>query len=815
MSPNQEEAAAKEDRYKVHAGEPGANIMTEFKNGRPILQNPPVALAPSSSSLFPPVTQNCPENVPIVLSARDEIAHYRLIFVKALEIEISKKDQAVLKTVREFLILYNSGCLLRTVYEKLGSISLRTAYRFREVFAKDGIQGLVPEYGKKGTSKITEHEKNLLLTLLLHPNRLKTAYAITLTKNYLKKQRTESPSSERTLRRFADQFKKEHYDLWVLHREGEKALDDKVLPYLERDRNLLEVGEGLVADGHRMNFEVIDPFTGKPCRAAVVFFWDWRSSFPLGWEIMPEENVQCIFTAFRNAVLTLGKMPKWILIDNGKAFKAKVFTSDINLTETEILGMFARLRINIHFASPYNAKSKPVERFFETFGDQFERLMESYIGSSIEDRPAWTKRNEKLARSFHNPRIPTTAEVNDRMFEWREFYVDQPSRGLEGQTPRQIFDTGRGPGVDPAELVHLMMAREIKRITRNGIDLFGCYWYDEALYGLKDRVVIKYSLSDLSQLYCFYKNEFLCTLRPLPKTHPMACESGTPKDLEDVRRRIGQKRSLKKQTVKLYKMLGHKAEALPWKEIVQEIPDVVEIIEKIEAEKPKGKFISPFIDGINHGEEATELTPEVPDEDGIVVHPESGFSNPAGGYFRYDYQRYEWYAKIEKKHPGTLNDKDQKWIRDYEMTEQWKQFYSERPDFPIVKADNKSCVTERPWFGDDEYKEYNWIMRQETMTQEDRDFIREFRNRSSLYKHMTFDDDEDLDKKVVKGADANPTSKNPGHKEKSSQFQFAFEHYDYLMEKGNLNDLERQFIEDYKCGKISPGEWASIYDRKD
>jgi putative transposase len=743
MPPNREDTAAKKDHYRVNPGEPGSSLIVTLKDGHPVLKNPPVALAAPSSSSVQLIIQDQLRNEAVILSRQDEIAHYRFIFVKALEAEIAKKDQSALETIRQFLFEYNSGYLLGTVYKELGHISLRTAYRFREAFNKGGIESLAPEYGKKGISKITDHEKNLLLTLLLHPNRLKIAYAITLTKNYLKRQRVESPSSERTLRRFADQFKSEHHDLWILHREGEKALDDDVLPYIERDRNLLEVGEGLVADGHRLNFQVVNPFNGKPCRAAMVLFWDWRSSFPLGWEIQLEEDVQCISTAFRNALLTLGKIPKWILMDNGKAFKAKIFTSDINLTETEIMGMFARLKdlcgheVNVHFAWPYNAKSKPIERFFGLFTDWFERLMESFTGSSIEDKPAWTKRNEKLARSMHNPRVPTIPEISDRIYEWREFYIDQPSRGLGGKTPREILESGKGPGLDPAKLTYLMMDRKIKRIGRNGIDLFGYHWFNEALYGLRDHVVVKYSLSDLSQIYCFHKNEFLCTLEPLPKVHPMASESGTPKDMEEVKRRIAQKRDLKKQTVKLYKMLGQKAGSLPYKEIIQEIPEIVETIEKIEIERFQPRLTSPF--------------------------PEESVQDP-----------------------------------------------------PIEKTGKAKAKTARknsvPWFAD-EYEKYGWIMRQEAISQEHRDFIPDFRSRALLYKNTTFDDEEELDRKVIRyqGAKMEPQFSD---EDDQAGFEWAWDYYENLLEKESLTENQIRFIKDYESGIIAPGEWKAIYGKK-
>ena len=395
--------------------------------------------------------------------------------------------------------------------------------------------------------------------MLLHQNRLKIAYAITLAKEYLAKKQIPSPSSPSTLRRFVDQFKKEHYDLWVLHREGEKALNDKVLPYAERDWRLLEVGDGLVADGHRLNFQVIHPVTGKPCRAALVLFWDWRSSYPLGWEIMIEENIQCVASALRNSILALGKIPKWVLLDNGKAFRAKIFTEDISFEDTELPGMFARLNINYHFAQPYNAQAKPIERIFGILNEQLERLVPSYTGASIEDKPAWTKRNEKYARSLHNPYVPTIQETNGLIRAWRDRYAERPSRGRDGLRPIDIYNDGKGPGVDPHELIYLMMDREIKNVHRNGVTWLGWHWYDENLYGLKDKVVIRYSLSDLSQIYVFHKNEFLCAAKPIEKVNPMASESENPKDMEAVKEVIRLKKKVKNTTRKLCDLLDTKA----------------------------------------------------------------------------------------------------------------------------------------------------------------------------------------------------------------------------------------------------------------
>lgn len=49
-------------------------------------------------------------------------------------------------------------------------------------------------------------------------------------------------------------------DKWILAREGMKALKDKVEPYIVRDASVLDVGSVLIADGHRLNFQVIVGF---------------------------------------------------------------------------------------------------------------------------------------------------------------------------------------------------------------------------------------------------------------------------------------------------------------------------------------------------------------------------------------------------------------------------------------------------------------------------------------------------------------------------------------------------------------------------
>ena len=482
---------------------------------------------------------------------------------------------------------------------------------------------------------------------------------------------------------------------------------------------------------------------------------------------MIEENVQCVATALRNSILTLGKIPEWILLDNGKAFKAKIFTEDIRFENTELPGMLARLSekaghpVNYHFAQHYNAQAKPIERIFGILNEQLERLIPSYIGASIEDKPAWTKRNEKLAQSLHNPYVPTIEEANELIRAWRDRYAERPSRGRDGLRPTDIFEQGKGPGVDPNELIYLMMDYEIKNIHRNGVTWLGWHWYDEALYGLKDKVIIKYSLSDLSQIYIFHKNEFLCTAKPIEPVHPMASESENPKDMEAVKEVFRLKKRVKNTTRKLCDLLDSKAASdIDWSRTKR--PEISETIQKIEeAKKPKAKFISPF--GDDDDQIHCDLMSKTPDEYAVIFDSNSPFSYPEGGYLTEYYEIYNWYKKIEKKFPGRLKNMDWCRIADYETTLEWKIYFGKGGDrandckMQEIWEDRErimsrtSEISERPWLKDwleNDHEKYIRLIEQGSLTPDNWDFIQKFREKSPLYKAINFDDDKEIEARI-------------------------------------------------------------------
>ena len=472
-------------------------------------------------------------------------------------LEFRKQSQNKLQADYDFVKLYNTSN--SRLFEILGKISRGSLHRwFAMLNGMEDYTKLLPQYKYSNVDEyrtvLNDDEIKIFMGLLLHPNRLSIGKAIALTKYKLKEQGQNFIPADITFRRYAKWFKNNNYDKWILARDGEKALSDKVEPYIKRDASLLEVGDILVADGHKLAFQVINPFTGKPCRATLVGFLDWKSTALVGYEIMLEENTQCIASALRNSIINLDMIPKVVYQDNGRAFRAKYFTDDKGFTELGFQGLYSKLGIETVFARPYNAKAKVIERFFKEFQEGFEKLLPSYIGSSISNKPAYMMRNEKLHKSWHNEFIPTIEETIKMIDMWLSFKNSQPCPNAPDKTISEVLSERKRQNIDINTLDDLMLATEVKTIQRNGIRFLNCDYFDERLYGFKSKVLIKYNIFDLRSIKVYTpKGEYLCTAERVTETHPMAKLLGDVKDFEDYKQKIVKQRQLKKKTVESVK----------------------------------------------------------------------------------------------------------------------------------------------------------------------------------------------------------------------------------------------------------------------
>lgn len=585
--------------------------------------------------------------LPTVTDKARLTANHRMNIVKAA-LEHRNKYPRIREADAEFLDLYNSGLYLPKAYEFLGSISIGTLRRYIQAYKKTGnAESLIPQYKitKQGeyNSILDDNMKKVLLALLLHQNKFGYNTAIRLAKQVLIKKGYDEDAlpSNITFKRFAEHFRKNNYAEWVLRREGMKAYHDKVEPYIERDISKIEVGDVLIADGHVLNFQVINPFTGKPTRATLVGFLDWKSTALVGYEIMMTENTQCIASALRNAILNLGIIPKVVYQDNGKAFKSKYF-QNTDFDEGIFNGVYANLGIHSVFAKPYNARAKVIERFFLDFQEEFEKLMPSYIGTSIENRPAWMNRNEKLHLQLHNQQtkgnIPTVQDTIKYINAWLEYRNQKNCPNDRSRSIQEVLNSVRKQDINKSVLDYLMMQTESRTINKHGITFLGMHYRSDVILGLRDKVYVRYSLFDLSKVHVYsMKGEFLCVAHRVQKVHPMANVLGTVKDMEEYKQQYQRQQKIKSRLVKQIKKTFTKDEL----QVLEIEPEPV--LEIKEQPKPKRE----------HKQTPRERQMNVP-------------------MFNSNYEKYEWLMTN-----GTTNPQDRKWLADYIKSDEYYNLYGD------------------------------------------------------------------------------------------------------------------------------------------
>ena len=374
----------------------------------------------------------------------------------------------------------------------------------------------------------------------------------------------------------------------------------------------------MLQTGKRLNFQVINPFTGKPCRATLIGFLDWKSTALVGYEIMLEENTQNIASALRNAILNLGKIPNFVYLDNGKAFRGKHFIgsakslvggtkrarsrfgplSPIRFDEIGLKGIYEKLGITTVFANPYNARAKVIERFFLEMQESFEKLLPSYIGTSIENKPARLRRNKKFHNEIHQEFTPTIQQTIQMINSWLEYKNSLPCPNDRTKSIKEMLDSIERQAINPRELNDLMFAQEIKTITSQGIRFLKSDYYNDALYGLRQKVIIKYSLFDLSYINVYtITGKFLCRADRITLTHPLAHYTGEVKDIEDYKQKIQKQKQLRNKTIKACKEFLNieDLEILECQIEKEEEKSPTSIIPKIEIKKEKPEKYNPAI----------------------------------------------------------------------------------------------------------------------------------------------------------------------------------------------------------------------------
>lgn len=443
------------------------------------------------------------EEVDAGLSETYTLGELREMHGQAFEIKL---EEALLK--KEAIIKFRSlgrgekAHGVKAICKEYG-YSQTALYRYRKIYEAHGFTGLIKKPRKdKGGSRLPNEAVRFIRGCYLQPMRPKVTHVV---KMYTKKaeQMGWPQVSKDTIYREIDKIPEPEKCLAF---EGEKAYNAKYMPCITRTYEDLLANEFWVGDGHTL--AIWTPDDGKIKRYTMSAWMDMRTRVMVGWCIARNSNSQVIAAALRSGFIRYG-LPGTCYMDNGKDYKSGYLNAD---TKEEFFrgyqGIFKALDIETSFAIPFNAKAKPIERFFETFSSNLSRYLVGFCGESIDERPHDISKKEILVKGV------SILEVSKFIEGYMESYNNTPHSSLGGKTPMEVMkevNTIRQDVPTEEELDMMMLRAEVKTISSSGIKKFGVYyWSDELIPHFGKSCVVRYDPQKIGELYIYIDGKLTC-----------------------------------------------------------------------------------------------------------------------------------------------------------------------------------------------------------------------------------------------------------------------------------------------------------------
>lgn len=303
-------------------------------------------------------------------------------------------------------------------------------------------------------------------------------------------------------------------------RKGTKELKN-ILPHKVRDFWHLEPAEIYSADGHQVDFEVLNPLSGLPFRPELTTVIDIGTRKIVGWSVGFAESRFTVLEALSHASLTA--IPSIWYVDWGKGFE------NIMMTD-ETVGLMNRLGITMKHSIAYNAQAKgAIERSHQLFTSA-AKMFETYIGKDMDGEAKrkmflQTRKEVKLqGHIIHSP-VPTWDEFKGFIEQLIADYNDKPHRSLpkDGNLKRHLSPNefwemklaemqAPPPKVEADEVAYLFRPQIVRTVERGKVKLFNNVYFSHDLtefHGLE--VIVGYDVQDAEFVWIFDDNQrFIC-----------------------------------------------------------------------------------------------------------------------------------------------------------------------------------------------------------------------------------------------------------------------------------------------------------------
>ena len=402
-------------------------------------------------------------------------------------------------------------------------ISERTLYRKYAAYINNDYDNLIDKRGgwNRGQSSIREEVWMIYASLYLSFQNPNIALCHRRTVAWCKTNYPEFVESIPDVSAFRRRTKKELSGAvasWI--RDGGKKCMAKFGIFAERDYSNLEANDVWIFDNHTLDIISIAP-NGRPHRMSLTAIQDAKSGVIVGYNPCDDPCSESTLFAVHRAVSGNFGLCRYAYLDNGSEFCAgdiagrghrKGWNSgDKPPTIFELLG------IKSQFALPANPDAKNIERFFNTFKEQFSKSQSGFCGGTV------VERHESMNRRVKNREIPTDEEVMELLGLYIKSYNAGEYGGKEAKFKgmsridvwNQSVNSERVKFRDAAseEDLALLLARSTRyqKIGRNGvfIKMYGKkIWFrdDNAVFNEGKDVYVRYNPYNLESVRIYDKD---------------------------------------------------------------------------------------------------------------------------------------------------------------------------------------------------------------------------------------------------------------------------------------------------------------------
>ena len=261
--------------------------------------------------------------------------------------------------------------------------------------------------------------------------------------------------------------------------------------YVSRTTEGLKAGDIYVGDGHTIDVYLQHPSGKRPWRAELTLWMDVRSRCVVGWWLSEAESTLSTLFALSSAVQAADHIPAMVHVDNGSGYAAQVHTD-------EATGLLTRLGITPMFALPYNAKAKPVERFFKTMEDSFGTRWPSYCGYRHD--PEALDGVLKLYKKGQRDLLPSAEQWKEGFVRWLAGYHNEEHPEVRGRSHNEVWAESCERHAPKGEA--LFWPREERVVSRRSVWIDNRRYTDPALAAWNKtelrpgKVLVEYDIHD-------------------------------------------------------------------------------------------------------------------------------------------------------------------------------------------------------------------------------------------------------------------------------------------------------------------------------